>query len=240
MDLHQWRSRLVSEMRVRKVPPSYARRLLGELQDHIVDLQEAEMHYGKEAENAIDYSERLGDPKRLAEQAAAAEVYPTWPGRHPWLAFVGGTPVLFLLSVAGLVLLLIGMASLVEGQTVETNPVLRQACAWASWVIAFVPGIVASLLVCRMVGASGRRRGWAMAACSLVALMAGCLMVSCTPPQSEPGTGNLSIGFGIGAAWQVGQAIAPLVIGVVFVALGRATVDQAEGELGSRPMRSAA
>lgn len=240
MDLHQWQSQLASELKTRKVPPPYARRLLRELQDHIFDLQEAEMNHRTEAENTINLTERLGDPKQLAERACAAQAYPTWSGRHPWLAFVAGTPAVFLLSVAGFTLLAIGVAFLAEGQTVETNPALMQACKWAGWTIAFVPAIVASLLLCRMVSKSGRRRLWALAACSLVALLAGCVMVSCTPPQSEPGTGNLSIGFGIGGIWRIAQAIAPLLIGVIFAVMGRPTDDKTEDDLGSRPLRSAA
>lgn len=99
MDFHQWRSQLVSELQMRKVPRAYARRLLRELQDHCVDLQEVEMNYGMETENPIDVTQRLGDPKQLAEQAVAARVYPTWTGRHPWLALGVATPAIFLLSV---------------------------------------------------------------------------------------------------------------------------------------------
>ncbi len=240
MDLHQWRSQLANELKARKVPPCYARRLLGELQDHISDLQEAEMNHRTDAENTIDFSERLGDPKQLAEQAAVAKIYPTWSGRHPWLAFVVGTPAIFLLCVAGFLLLAIGMAMLLDGQTVETNPRLVQACGWASLAIAFVPASAASLLLCRMVRASGRRRLWALAACSLIAVLAGCLIVSCTPPQSEPGTGRLTVGFGIGSTWHIGQAIGPLLIGIVFLAMGRATRNDPEDDLESQTMRSAA
>ncbi len=240
MDFHQWQSQLASELKKRKVPSNYARRLLNELQDHVFDLQEAEMSHGTEAENTVDFSERLGNPEQLAEQAAVTTVYPTWAGRHPWLAFVAATPALFLLSVVGFTLLVIGMALLVEGQTIETNPALKQVCKCAGWAIAFVPAIAAALLLCWRVSASGRRRLWALAACCSVALLAGCLMVSCIPPQSQPGTGNLSIGFGVGGNWQIGQAIAPLLIGAVFMALGRLTKDKTEDDLGSRSMRSAA
>ena len=240
MDFRQWQSRLLSELQKRNVPPSYGRRLLRELQEHVLDLQEVDMNCGMEAKNAIDYSQRLGDPAQLAEQAAAAGVYPTWAGRHPWLALLVGAPVLFLLSVCGLVLLAIGMASLVEGRTVATTPGLTQVCWWAGSAIAFVPAVAVSLLLCRMVAASGRRRLWALAACSLVAVLAGGLVVSCTPPQIEPGTGRLAIGVGAGSAWQLAQAIGPLLIGVVFVAMGRLVSQRIEDDLGSRPVRSAA
>lgn len=65
-------------------------------------------------------------------------------------------------------------------------------------------------------------------------------MVSCVPPQSKPGTGMLSVGFGIGGAWRIGQAVGPLLIGVVFLVMGRATRDKPEDDLESQPMRSAA
>ena len=220
MELHQWRHRLLSEMRAHKVPRSYVRRLLGELEDHIVDLQEARMSQCMEAEDHIDFSETLGSPERLAEQAAAVCAYPTWPGRHPRLAFLVGPPVLFLLAVAAFTLLIIGVASLVEGQTADSMPALTQICQWVAWAIVFVPAVVASLLFCRTVNASGRKRHWALAACSLIALFGGCLMVSCVPPQSVPGTGRLTIGFGIDSTWRIGQAIAPLMIGAAFMAIG--------------------
>lgn len=240
MDLHRWQNRLASELKARKVPPAYARRLLDELQDHILDLQEADMNQGTEAESTIDFAERLGDPKELAEQASAAHVYPTWAGRHPWLAFVAWTPVLFLLSVAAFGLLLVGVATFFEGSTVATNPSLMQVVTLGGWAVAFLPAVVASLLLCRMVGRSGRRKLWALAACVLLAFLAGSLFVSCSPPYSKPGTGNFTIGLGVGAGWQFAQAVAPLLIGVVFVALGRKGTDKTEDDAQPQLLRSAA
>jgi hypothetical protein len=149
---------------------------------------------------------------------------------------------LFLLSVAAFGLLLVGVASFFEGATVETNPNLMQAVTWAGWVVAFLPAVVASLLICRMVGRSGRRRLWALAACALLAFFAGSLFVSCTPPLSKPGTGNFTIGLGVGAGWRYAQAIAPLLVGVVFVTLGRRRkgTDKPEDDAQPQPLRSAA
>ncbi len=219
MDTSQWRSQLASELRARKLPRSYVRRFLREIHDHVLDLQEAEMNECMEAESKMDLSERLGNPKQLAEQAAATMVYRTWSGRHPWLAFLAGPPILFLLGVTACTLLMIGATSLFEGQTVSTMPALTTVCYWAGWAIAFVPPIAVSLMLCRLVFISGRRRRWALAACSVVGLLAGCLAVACIPPQAVPGTGSLSIGFGIDSTWRIDQAIAPLLIGVLFTAL---------------------
>lgn len=219
MDTSQWRSQLASELRARKLPRSYVRRFLREIHEHVLDLQEAEMSQCMEAESKMDLSERLGTPEQLADQAAATMVYRTWPGRHPWLAFLVGPPVLFVLGVTVCTLLMIGVASLFEGQTVKTMPSLASICYWAGWITAFVPPIAVSLLLCRTVYLSGRRRRWALAACSMVALLAGCLAVACVPPQTAPGTGILSIGFGVGSTWHFDQAIAPLMIGLLFTAL---------------------
>ena len=165
-----------------------------------------------EAEQSMDFSEKLGTPKAVADQAAAALRYRTWAGRHPRLAFLAGAPVLFVLGVTVCTLLMVGLASFFEGQTVETMPALKSHCYWAGWAIAFVPPIAASLMLCRMVYVSGRQRAWALGACAMVALLAGCLMVACIPPQTIPGTGSLRIGFGLGSTWQFDQAIAPLLI----------------------------
>jgi len=214
--------------------------LLGELRDHILDLQEAEMNHGKEAAEAINYSERIGDPQQLAERVVAAQVYSNWSGRHPWLAFVLGAPILFLVSVVGIAAMVVGFTTLVEGQTLETNPGLANACRFAGWTIAFVPAIVASLILCRFVRRSRRRRLWGLAACGFVALLAGCLMVNCSPPLSQPGTGNLTIGFGVGAAWRASQALMPLLIGTLFLILPRRETDPFSGDLEPQPARTAA
>lgn len=222
MDTSQWRSQLASELRARKLPRSYVRRFLREIHEHVLDLQEAEMSQCMEAESKMDLSERLGTPEQLAEQAAATMTYRTWSGRHPWLAFLAGPPVLFVLGVAACTLLVVGVASFFDyfrGQTIETMPAMVSLCYWASWTITRVPPIVVSLLLCRMAYVSGRRRRWALLACSVVALLAGGLAVACVPPQTVAGTGVLRIGFGLGGAWFFDQAIVPLMIGLLFTAL---------------------
>ena len=219
MDWNEWQSQLASELKAQRLPRFYVRRFLREIYDHVLDLQEAEMSQCTEAEQSMDLSEKLGNPKDVAEQAAAALFYRTWAGRHPWVAFLAGPPVLFVLGVTTCTLLMVGLASFFEGQTVETMPALKSLCYWAGWVIAFVPPIAASLLLCRMVYVSGRQRAWALGACAMVALLGGCLMVACIPPQTDPGTGSLSIGFGLGSTWQFDQAIAPLLIGLIFTTL---------------------
>ena len=219
MDWNQWQSQLASELKARKLPPPYVKRFLREVQDHILDLQEAEMSQCTEAERNVDLLEKLGSPKLLADQAAAASLYQTWAGRHPWLAFLAGAPILFVLGVTICTLLVVGLALLLEGQTVQTMPALESICYWAGWAIAVVPSIAASLLLCRMVYASGRKRVWALGACAMVALLAGGTIVDCMPPRTDPGTGCLRIGLALGGAWCFAQAIAPLLIGLAFTTL---------------------
>ena len=134
-----------------------------------------------------------------------------------------------------------------EGRTVETSPLIMRTVFWASQTIAFVPAIGAALLLCWMVNRSGRRRLWALAACGIVALLASCFSVSCTLPQTEPGTGKLMVCFAASPRfwqsdfWHPSQAVAPLIIGVLFAFVGRNTPTEPNQNVADAvPMRVAA
>ena len=156
--------------------------------------------------------------------------YSHWYGRCPWLAFIIGSPLLFLaLAVINCFAFYLFLSFMAEGRTVETSPVIMQTVLWASQTIAFVPAFGAALLLCCMVNRSGRRRLWALAACGIIAALASCFSVTCTLPQTEPGTGQLSVCFAAGPRfwqsdfWHPSQAVAPLIIGILFTVVGRDT-----------------
>ena len=175
------------------------------------------MMQGQKAAGMLEGAADFGDPRDSVSGSPESPAYRTWAGRHPWVAFVLGAPLLFVGSLVLCTLLVICGAAALAGKTVQTNPTLVQAFAWVGLSIAYVSPGMAAFALCWLVHRSGRRRFWALASCALLALLAGCLMVSCQVPQTTPGTGKLVIGFGVGGVWHVSQALVPLLVGCTFL-----------------------
>ncbi len=223
------------------------------------------MNESKDSTHSLQFSEREENPTHTCTQDTSNKYshwygrypwlafivgspkYSHWYGRYPWLAFIIGSPLLFLaLAVINCFAFYLFLSFTAEGRTVETSPLIMGTVFWASQTIAFVPAIGAALLLCWMVNRSGRRRLWALAACGIVALLASCFSVSCTLPQTEPGTGNLSLCFAASLRfwqsdfWHPSQAVAPLIIGVLFTFVGRNTPTDPNQNVATEPMRVAA
>ena len=205
------------------------------------------MNESKDATHSIQLSAREEKPTHTCTQETSIK-HSYWYGRHPWLAFIFGSPLLFLIFITGncfIFYLFLSFAA--EGRTVETSPLIMQTVLWASQTIAFVPAIGAALLLCWMVKRSGRRRVWALAACGIIALLASCWSVSCTLPQTEPGTGKFMVCFAASPRfwesdfWYPSQAVAPLIIGLLFAFVGRSTPKGPnQNAADAEPMRVAA
>ncbi len=205
------------------------------------------MNESKDATHSLQLSAREEKPTHTCTQETSKK-HSYWYGRHPWLAFIFGSPLLFLIFITGncfIFYLFLSFAA--EGRTVETSPLIMQTVLWASQTIAFVPAIGAALLLCWMVKRSGRRRVWALAACGIIALLASCWSVSCTLPQTEPGTGKFMVCFAASPRfwesdfWYPSQAVAPLIIGLLFALVGRSTPKGPnQNAADAEPMRVAA
>ena len=229
-------------------------------------MHEANMNESKDFTHSLQLSEREENPTHTCTQDKSNKYsywysrypwltfiigspkYSHWYGRYPWLAFVVGSPLLFLaLAVINCFAFYLFLSFTAEGRTVETSPLIMQTVFWASRTIAFVPALGAALLLCWMVNRSGRRRLWALAACGIVAVLASCFSVSCTLPQTEPGTGKLMVCFAASPHfwqsdfWHPSQAVAPLIIGILFTFVGRNTpTDPNQNVADAEPMRVAA
>ena len=206
----------------------------------------ANMNANKDTLHSLQFPEREEKPTHTSTQGTTA-TYAHWYGRHPWFAFIFGSPLLFLIFIAGncfIFFLFLSFAA--EGRTVETSPLLMQTVLWASQTIAFVPAIGAALLLCWMVKRSGRRRLWALAACGIIALLASCWSVSCTLPQTEPGTGKFMVCFAASPRfwesdfWYPSQAVVPLIIGALFTFSSPTPKGPAPNAADTEPMRVAA
>jgi len=210
-------------------------------------IQDASMNDMKDATHSLQLSAREEKPTHTCTQGTSKK-YSHWYGRYPWLAFIVGSPLLLLVFiVVNCFVFFLFLSFMAEGRTVETSPVLMQTVLWFSQTIVFAPAIGAALLLCWMVNQSGRRRIWALAACGIVALLASCWSVSCTLPQTEPGTGKFMVCFAASPRfwesdfWYPSQAVAPLIIGVLFTFVGRNTpTDPNQNVANAEPRRLAA
>ena len=204
------------------------------------------MNESKDSTHSLQLSEREENPTHTCTQDTSKK-YSHWYGRYPWLAFIIGPPLLFfVLAAINCFAFYLFLSFTAEGRTVETSPLIMGTVFWASQTIAFVPAIGAALLLCWMVNRSHRRRLWALAACGIIAVLASCFSVSCTLPQTEPGTGKLMVCFAASSRfwqsdfWHPSQAVA-LIIGILFTFVGRNTpTDPNQNVADAEPMRVAA
>ena len=204
------------------------------------------MNDSKDATQSLQFPAHEEKPTHTCTQDTSKN-YSHWYGRYPWLAFIVGPPLLFLtFTIFNCFFFYLFLSFAAEGRTVETSPLIMQTVFWASQTIAFVPAIGAAFLLCWMVNRSGRRRLWALAACAIIAVLASCFSVSCTFPQTEPGTGKLMACFAASSRfwqsdfWHPSQAVAPLIIGILFTFVGRNTPTDPNQNVATEPMRVAA
>lgn len=172
-------------------------------------------------ENTIAPFDQQSLPARSASQSVCSTCIP-WYDKYPWLTFVLGSPLILILYFIINFLLVGGLVSLGEGYTVETNPLLMKIVFWTSQTIAYLPAIIAAMSICWLVNRSGRKRIWALAACGIISLLASLIRVRCTLPETEPGTGSLTVALVLNShVWKIGlrqmsQAFPPLLIGCIY------------------------
>src|SRR5207244_8594532 len=120
-----WLEALQHEFARRKLPPSYADRLLSELSDHFHDFTEDRM--SKDALDLQGTFAQLGSPSDIGAQAAEQFRRQRFSGRHPFLVFavlpIVSLPILFVALSIGI----LGILSLVISENVVDNE--------ASWLL---------------------------------------------------------------------------------------------------------
>ncbi len=230
--------RWLDELRRRLVagglPPGYVRRLAGELEDHLEDLFSEEPTMSKEALEA-----RIGDTEAVAEAAVAEYHHRTFFGRHPvWTFLVAPLPTLLLgwaafmllcLALFKLAPMVLGAGFDVDGKPLAEWPAAMVTLAWVLYESArFVPPAIVALLFWRLASRGGLGWRWSLAACLLVALLAGAYTSQIVMPV-EPGQGKLMVGLGVSmfpSGLQLLQLAVPALIGLLsawrLASVGRA------------------
>ncbi|MBN8600900.1 MAG: hypothetical protein J0M26_07720 [Planctomycetes bacterium] len=238
MDFHQWQQQLRNELYQRHIPADCAERLMNELVDHYLDLQEA-TQMKSDATTNNDVIKMLGDPKSIAT-ATAQIPRRSWAARHPLLSYLILPPLMSLVVLALLILVdVFLLVPAVRGRTLETDPWLASACLVLGPLHVIVATSLIALWSCRSVARSGRSKLWGIAACLVVAILGAYTSVNFAAPTAVPGSGRLSLGFGfpLPVFWM--QAVTPLIIGGFFYALRRAT-PSIETESENTPLSRAA
>jgi hypothetical protein len=211
------------------LPSEYIERLMGELDDHVSDL-EKENVMSTEAIDDRTLETRLGTAEELAACAATNYQRRRFLGRHPVLAFLIAPIPLTLVGWTAFLLLgfgffqlcpyVLGDAFELQGKTVDQWP---RAAVWSVWAFHYatriVPPIIAAGLLCYLAHRSGVNWRWAILATALVAIVAGSYHSTMRLPV-EPGNGQYSIGLGLGAQMflppQLIQLVLTLAVGVAF------------------------
>lgn len=150
----------------RGLPAWYVRRVAEELEDHQEDLEA----------NALPGSEsRLGNVAELADRIVAEFRASRFAGRHPALVFVIAPIPLVVLTWVGIALGLALGCSLEAAEGVEDYLIVNIGAGLIYYTLRFVPFAAAALILCRSAYRAARGR-WSLAACVLVALLAGSLV----------------------------------------------------------------
>lgn len=143
----------------------------------------------------------------------------TFCRRHPWLAFVVAPIPMVLVFTALYVVCAVGLANLTRGATIDTHPQTLTALMILFRSTAYVPAVLAALVVSHCAWTSAVRRRWHITAGLLIALVAGCMTVSCKAPTA-PGTGQFMVGLGVGSNFDLHHAIqaaVPLAFTLAFM-----------------------
>ncbi len=171
-----WLDKVRRRLAQSNLPPTYIRRFVEELSDHVQDLTEETM--SMEA-NALS---QMGNPEEIAEAAIDFYRRRSILGRHPTVAFLvfGLSPIVtFIVLFAVTVLATAAMIEVAHelGFSIDDwwnrlgTPGVTVWCYAMSWLTSVVPGIVVSILFCRLAKRLRMGRRWLFVSCVATGLM---------------------------------------------------------------------
>lgn len=198
----KWRNALQTELVRQGLPGDYSERLMDELLDHYLCLEEETA--SMDALQTASIEGRIGKPDEIAQTAGTEYRARSVFGRHPVLTFVIGPIPLLVLTwtlCGGIAALAFWGFGLFVGDdfswtksTVTPTVVTLLRVVYFLWALA--PFVLSAWLLVRIARRSGRSAKWAFCACAIIGLFAS-TYESCTVLPIEPGTGKGIVAFGI-------------------------------------------
>jgi hypothetical protein len=215
----QWHERFRRALYRRRLPAAYVDRLVEELTDHATDL----FMETNSMDAEMNVEARLGSPEHLATVAKSEYRRRTFAGRHPVLTFVAGPIVAIIGTITAICLTAFSASWLIDevaGGIFSTNDELGLPPTSLEMgfvqvfnlCVRFVPFAFSTWLFVRL-GRRAAGRGWCIASCGMIALVA-IFVTSIVTPANATAKATWSIGLGSNVGFdQIVQAVVPLVLG---------------------------
>lgn len=206
----------------RGLPANYVRRVVGELEDHQLDIA------GETAvtdETTTTDSDRLGDFDQLAATLAERYQARTFAGRHPVVTFLLAPIPAVLMAWAAMLMVLFGVVQLYEiwfelsGKTISdlSSSVVGMALVMYVAEIVVPPAVIA-MFFSWLAYRGGKGMIWSCAATLLVAFAALCFNSGLAFPVT-PGTGTFFVGFGFSSGMFFGPQLLQMLVPILAVML---------------------
>ena len=218
-----WLDEVQRQLAENGLPPSYIRRFMDELADHLEDLKEETMsketnHFGSAlphqrantspaeygGRNETSHLSQLGEPSEIANAATIAYRQRTFFGRHPIAKFLvfGVSPVFAMILGFILVTTSFGIFELICqkcGIHLTHQDYLGgldpSALNWGMSILSTIlPAGILTLLYCKWAKRSNLSKRWMLASCCLLAVVAMSLFQRVTCSDT-PGKSQYAIGM---------------------------------------------
>jgi hypothetical protein len=207
MPASKWLERAHAALREQGIPKRQQLRFMEELQDHLTDLQEANMN---DAESH-DVEQTMGSPEPLAQALAESYRRERFLVRHPLLACaaftLGPLAFHFLLTLVLCALVMTGLFFILKTPPGELDEALETTFSWAFGAFSALAGAVVTLWFCR--AARRNRLSWRMSLLGCVALALGTPLLAADMFRSRAGfaaavlaTAAASLATWYWAAWR--------------------------------------
>ncbi len=217
MPLPHWREQLDQELRRHALPAAYRLRLLEELLDHQLDMEDSLMSMDALAPSTIE--SRMGDPRTIATQAA--KVYRrNFVQRRPVLCFVAGPLIGFPVALIGLMALcfpltewllsLIGIGF----DSLLTDPIsVNRAFHAFAWCLRLIPFAAAAVFFVYLARRAKQDYRWSLVAVLLITILAASFHAQ-VADKIGAAQGNFSVGlsFPMTGSMAYLQVAAPLAV----------------------------
>lgn len=215
-----WLDQLSRELKRRSLPEAYCARLLEELTDHQLDLEEQQMSKDALASPALEHS--LGDPQHIAAQAAKA-CRRHFAQRWPVLCFIVGPLLGFPISLVALLVIGLNGAEALFAATGWESPLQDPSLAnlaihTFAWTLRVLPFAAGAFFFAYLGKRSQQDWRWSLLAVLIITLLAISFHAQVADRVgTTPGQFSLGLSLPMSSPLAYLQALCPLSIAVLVV-----------------------